>query len=1144
MENPAIAVFKSLRSRKFPHLWDHQSAVLKRCTEFHKSDADIGIELPTGSGKSLVASVLAETARRAKSRVAILCGNRALTRQFATEVSELNIPHVLFEGEGRDFKSEDLQAYARAEAVGLMNYWVYFNSSPYVKPADVLIFDDAHLAEGSIVGMSELRVSAVDKAHKDVFKRLIDILARALPDLRVAQDHKKGSVSPVTPTDVVSYFDAERLEEKILEVLEAHCPGEDSLMWGYSFIKDRLKKCCWIIGPDEIVFRPYIPPAGSYGHFEKPHQRVYLSATLGALEDLQRRLGAPHIVRVEIEEEHQDYPAGTRLIGFVDRMADLSDDPAKQIQFVIAMCERVGKSLWLCSSHREATDVAGILSSACKNSVSILDRQGERMTEFRDAKSGHLVVAGRYEGMDFPDDACRMTAAVANTPNTALVFSLQSSKRESLEYVNLLQTVDHLAARKDQRREPVEGNEILSVIQRRLLAKIPDEAQATPAATVYQEIVTQMRRAYARSAAEQQQAEEDGLALRNRVRSSYPFHPALIDLMRERWAAIPDFQRTRGALRFLAACLRACHRDGKSRAVLGPGDVPMHDAEVRLAFFKEVGQQADFQAVLEHDLVGANARARRVDDRRAKEVPAEATKRPATRLATAILMYSFGGLRREGAKEAELLPPGVTEEELLRVCVGPDLDSTTAQACLKELKEQCLYLHFDGVRYCFKKDPNVTLLVEQEADAVARDERRVRDRIKEMLEARLAGHRTALVWPEKAGDVPDKDPSFLIAYLPLEFGGKPKSGQEAQAKDVLEKYGDKPRQYRNGLGVSVPSGDQIESLRRSVRYLVAVEQVKTKAKQHNLTDEQRGQLREREATEKAAAESAFLKLYTEVWLPRVEGGGIGVETVAVGGRPLQTTLNEKKEAMIHERVMELLTSVQPRLFSTLTPGKIIELFKLGEGKPPRQGARTSEIVEGFYSFLGFTRLTGSVVIRKAIARGVQEGAFGYIAGTVPELGADGRYQVPLAKVRFGRGHALLVESKFTETFSTGSVEISEINSRRYETAFGTCFSCAPRALLDGSRETKFYQLAQRLLYAFDSNDESFRAIHDRRMLFLYYDHEGFDRDLLGFPSIIRPEFRDRVHVTSYQHLFAQLAGTLRSSRHMPWFDYMAARYFA
>ncbi len=594
----------------------------------------------------------------------------------------------------------------------------------------------------------------------------------------------------------------------------------------------------------------------------------------------------------------------------------------------------------------------------------------------------------------------RLTVAVGNAPKTALVFSLQSSKRESLEYVNLLQTIDHLAARKDQRREPVEGNEVLAVIQRRLLSKLPDPTQATPAATAYQEIVTQMRRAYARSTAEQQQAEEEGIALRDRVRAAYPFHPALIDLMRERWAAIPDFQRTRGALRFLAACLRASHREGKSRAVLGPGDVPLQDAEVRLAFFKEVGQQADFQAVLEHDLTGANARARRIDDRRAKEFPAEVGKRPAARLATAILMYSFGGLRREGGQEGELLPPGVTEAELLAVCVGPDLDSTTAQVCLKELKEQCLYLHYDGVRYCFKKDPNVTLLVEQEANVVARDERRAQDRIKEMLEARLAGHRTAIIWPGKSGDIPDKDPSFLVAYLPLEFAGKPKTQQETEAKELLEKYGDRPRSYRNGLGLAIPSADQVEPLRRAVRYLLAVEQVKQKAKQYNLTDSQKDQLREREATERGYAESALLKLYLEVWFPRVEDGSVGIEKIAVGGRPLQTTLNEKKEARIHDRVLELIMSVQQRVFSTLVPTKIVELFKLGEGTPPALGIRTADVVDGFYSFLGFTRLSKEGAICRAVAGGVQKGLFGYVVGSPPTVGPDAKFQVAPEKVRF------------------------------------------------------------------------------------------------------------------------------------------------
>lgn len=593
----------------------------------------------------------------------------------------------------------------------------------------------------------------------------------------------------------------------------------------------------------------------------------------------------------------------------------------------------------------------------------------------------------------------RLTVAVGNTPNSVLVFSLQSSKRESLDYINLLQTIDHLAARKDQRREPVEGDEVLRVIQRRLLGMMPAATDSTPAATEFQEVVTKMRRAYAKTPAEQQQAEQEGIELRERIRSAYPFHPALIDLMRERWAAIPDFQRTRGALRFLAVCLRTAHTAGTSRALLGPCDVPIHDQAVRLAFFKEVGQQSDFQACLEHDLVGATARARRIDEQRAKEFPAEALKRPATRIATAILMYSFGGLSREGADATEPLPAGITEADLMSICVGPDLDSTTVQACLKQLKDNCLYLHFDGVRYCFKKDPNVTLLVEQEADAVSRDEEAVREKIKEMLEARLAGHNVE-VWPANSGAVPDKQPYFLVAYMPLEFATKSKTDRQAVAKDIFENYGDKPRQFRNGLALAVPTSDQIESLRRAVRYMISIERVKSKAKQHNLTDEQRGQLRERESTEKAAAESAFLKLYTEVWLPKLENSAIVIDSVEVGGMPLQTTLNEKKEARVHERVMELITQLKKRVFDSLNPGKIVEFFKLGEGAPAKLGIGNGEVVSGFYSFLGFTRLTAETVIRKAIVRGVKECSFGYTSGGTPTLGSDGKYQVPFAKVRF------------------------------------------------------------------------------------------------------------------------------------------------
>lgn len=598
----------------------------------------------------------------------------------------------------------------------------------------------------------------------------------------------------------------------------------------------------------------------------------------------------------------------------------------------------------------------------------------------------------------------RLTVAVANSPNSVLVYSLQSSQREAIEYTNILHTLDHLAARKDQLREPVAGDEILAVVRRRLLDVMPSPADATPAATAFQETVTQMRRSYALTVAERQAAEGDGLALRDRIRAAFPFHPALIDLMRERWAAIPDFQRTRGALRFLAACLRAAHREGASRALLGPGDVPLHDAEVRLAFFKEVGQQPDFQPVLEHDLIGANARARRIDERRAKESPAESGRRPATRIATAILMYSFGGLRRPGGGTSDLLPPGIGEQDLLQACVGPDLDSTTAQACLKDLREQCLYLHFDGVRYCFKKDPNVTLLVEQEAESISRSEHAVEERIRELIEERIASGgkqaaRNACIWPPNSAAIPDRQPEFLVAYLPLDFAGQPKPQRQSLAAELFENCGDKPRQYRNGLGLAVPAAAEVETLRRSVRYLLAIDRVKQKARQHNLTDEQKSQLAEKQKTEEASVEAALLKLYSEVWLPKLNGG-ISIEIVAIGGRSVSARLDEMKRARIHDRLMEMLIDLHRRVFTSLAPGKIIDLFRLGQGQPPALAISTAEIRDGFFSILGFTRLAGDSALCDALAKGAHAGLFAYYAGPAPQLSA-GVYRVAPSQIRIG-----------------------------------------------------------------------------------------------------------------------------------------------
>ena len=722
---------------------------------------------------------------------------------------------------------------------------------------------------------------------------------------------------------------------------------------------------------------------------------LHAARTREALDALPEAAGLPHPERVRVAVFDGQFFDATR-----GKRAPNSEITARTIWGWLAWALDGSEGYELVRAQDEARVAPG------GDAIVALLKRGPSLILI-DELLEYLISAGgvRVEQTTLRDETLsflkRLTVAVGNVDNAVLVYSLQSSKRESLEYTSLLNTVEHLAARKDQRREPVEGNEILNVIQRRLLARAPEPSVAMSVAEAHRQVFTQMRRAYAHGDPERQQAEEDGLTLRDRILSSYPFHPALIDLMRERWAAIPEFQRTRGALRFLASCLRAAHRAGRSRLLLGTGEVAMNDNDVRLAFFKEVGQREDFQACMEHDFTGANARTRRIDERRAREVTAEAGKQPATRLATAMLLHSFGGLRRGESETGELLPPGITETDLLGLSIGPDLDSTTIQACLKELREQCLYLHFDGARYCFKRDPNVTLLVEQEAEAVSRDDSRISDRIKEMIERRLAGQRAAIVWPQKPAEVPDRDALFLIAYLSLDFAAQPLEEQRRIAREICEFHGNRTREFRNGLGLAVPAADQVQVLRRAVRYLLAVERVRGKAREHNLTGAQRDQLREREGTERTAAESALLKLYGEVWLPTSNGGELALEPVSPGGRPLQTTLDEKRRALIHQRLAELLTSTNRRVFTTIAPGKIVELFKLGEGGPAEPGIATDKVVAGFFSFLGFPRLLSDEAVRKAVVRGVETGLFGYATGR-PTLGEDGHYQLDRSRVAFER----------------------------------------------------------------------------------------------------------------------------------------------
>jgi superfamily II DNA or RNA helicase len=81
-ESPVLMFRDLKRDQNIKFLWGHQEKTLDSYFQSYRDASDIAIELPTGTGKTLVGLLIGEYRRRAlDERVAFLCSTRQLCAQ-------------------------------------------------------------------------------------------------------------------------------------------------------------------------------------------------------------------------------------------------------------------------------------------------------------------------------------------------------------------------------------------------------------------------------------------------------------------------------------------------------------------------------------------------------------------------------------------------------------------------------------------------------------------------------------------------------------------------------------------------------------------------------------------------------------------------------------------------------------------------------------------------------------------------------------------------------------------------------------------------------------------------------------------------------------------------------------------------------
>ena len=398
-------LFRDLRSRSVEGLMAQQADMLRSYMS-NVDEADLALELPTGSGKTLVGLLIAEWRRRTrKERCVFLCPTRQLVHQVVEQADDKYGISVLgFAGSHKACPESDKARFLNCEAIGVATYSALFNTKPFFDDVGTIVFDDAHAAENYVSNFWTLEVKRRDS--RTLFNAIWGLIVNHVPKNDQLR-HKGDEDGPIDGAFVNKLPTPALLEVKahLIGLLDASCTeGEHLFRW--QMIRDHLHACHLYYTDHSIVIRPLIAPTQSFLPFSIAKQRIYMSATLGEGGDLERIFGRPSITRIPAPPGWDKQGIGRRFFVFPMRVWDEKEAEARSLGWI----SRTHRCLVLTPRDAEAKRIKELLGTTlCREGYRLFDASEIEASKkvFTETDKAIAVLANRYDGIDFIGDECR-----------------------------------------------------------------------------------------------------------------------------------------------------------------------------------------------------------------------------------------------------------------------------------------------------------------------------------------------------------------------------------------------------------------------------------------------------------------------------------------------------------------------------------------------------------------------------------------------------------------------------------------------------------------------------------------------------------------------------------------------------------------
>ena len=281
-----------------------------------------------------------------------------------------------------------------------------------------------------------------------------------------------------------------------------------------------------------------------------------------------------------------------------------------------------------------------------------------------------------------------LTVSVGSTTRVAAVVSLPRSQIEMTDTDREWQErITKVVNRVAQDLMASDESEISEVVRRRLFEDLGNPRVHQRVARAYADWCFERSARLPSEWTTVDTATNDTRArdsLRRRFERCYPFHPATLSVFQRKWSALPQFQKTRGALAMLAQWISSASgeqfRQARNEPLITLGSAPLHVPRFRDTVLSQLGESR-LSVAIDADLAGETARARPLDaDTKG------ALRDIHKRVGAAMLFESSGGMIDRVAHLPEL-----------RFALGePEVETTTIDNAAAALEQTGFFIRKAG----------------------------------------------------------------------------------------------------------------------------------------------------------------------------------------------------------------------------------------------------------------------------------------------------------------------------------------------------------------------------------------------------------------------------------------------------------------